>query len=71
MQCIATCTLEINQNKEMLSKRLSEKLSLRFFIQAQLNFTEVFFLNLPKNFLKNKFLPMCTLTQLQTQLYSA
>ena len=34
MQCIATCTLEINQNKEMLSKRLLEKLSLKFFCQA-------------------------------------
>ena len=30
MQCIATYTLEINQNKEMLPKRLSENLS-RFF----------------------------------------
>ena len=34
LQCIATCILEINQNKEMLSKRLSENLSLRFFCQA-------------------------------------
>ena len=32
MQCIAKCSMKINQNREMLSKRLSEKFSLRFVL---------------------------------------
>ena len=31
-QCIAKCSMKINQNREMLSKRLSEKFSLRFVL---------------------------------------
>ena len=68
MQCIETCTLDINQNKEMLSKRLPEKLSLRFFVKPGYIFKV--FLESSEKFQK-VVLSMCTLAQHQTQLYSA